>query len=227
MARATIGSLFILLILILSGCQTVNVDTREFLEAPLYGMVYDSEGNAVMGAVIMLDSKDRATTGIDGRFGYSSVSKGSHIISIEKKGMESVKVDFDFIDRKLVFYARLYSMKGLISLAEDAISTREWGAASKALERALAVSPYSPVALYLEAILLKKTGKTKDAVAILEGLVALDKGYRAAWMLLADCYESDLGDLSNAARCLMEALSLRADEETRKRLEGLKDKVGS
>jgi len=68
-------------------CQ--NLCGVELEAASLFGVVYDSEGEVLSGASLVLSSEHSAVSGSDGSYSFSSVDVGSYLMEVSLEGYES------------------------------------------------------------------------------------------------------------------------------------------
>ncbi len=222
------SAIVLLALVAVASCATQPgaPDPLAFDEAPLFGMVYDTDNQPCAGVAFKVDGGASLTTDVRGRFVLPSLSKGEHRLEASKDGYEDLAVTFQFLNRTDVLYLRMTSFSRLRAMAEESMDQRRWEEAGGLLERAKALNATDPVFLYLQALLAYRTERYPDAVGFLEDLI--DAGVREAhvYLLLADLYEKHLQDPGKAADNLAAYLELRADPEAGKRLEALRQSPG-
>ena len=169
-----------LCVLILSGCGTPP--PGRFRAAMLVGVVVNSAGRPVSGATVELNRLRSQETGMDGRFAFDGVRRGTRELSVSGEGYEATTVEVEFTDRRQLAYVRLVSKETLISSAVEHLEAGKNGAAKRKLARARALSEEEPdiEISYLSAIIAYRNGETRDAVEALEPLRTDPRSRKAA-----------------------------------------------
>ncbi len=165
-------TVFLLLVsLVLISCRTMNNSKPEqFTEAPLFGMIYDSNSSPAAGAKVILDGKDSAMSDINGRFLLYNVSRGPHILVIQKQGFEETRTAFNFTDRGQVLYSKLISDEYILDRLESDLKSNQMEEAASLLKRAQAVNRENIRLHYLKIIYLAKKREYKKALEETEAL---------------------------------------------------------
>lgn len=181
-------------------------------------MVYDYDGQHLLGVKIILDDKEGPTSDINGRFILPDIEYGPHTIGLTKDGYESASIDFQFLNKTQVLYMKLASFNQLITLAEGSIKNKKWVEAERTLFRAGKIDGANPVLRYVRSVLAYKTENYEKAESFLKAL--LDEGYDEAYvhLLLADVYEFGLNDYEKAAMYLKTFLERTQDDAIIERL---------
>lgn len=220
MGRSAIA---LLVALCAASCATqAEKEPLAFDRASLFGMIYDTDNQPCAGVALEVDGKAASSTDIRGRFVLPDLAMGEHRLDARKEGYEGLSVAFHFLNRTDVLYLRMFSLAGLLQMAEDELDQRRWSDAAALLGRARDLDDADPVLGYLLALLAYRTDRFQDAVGHLDGLVSGGCREPHVYLLLADLYEHHLDDPERAAANLASYLDLRADPEVRKRLEGLR-----
>ena len=127
----------LLIITLVSSCKSVDDGGfSQFDEAPLFGMIYDSESSPVAGAVVVLDDEKSSQTDINGRVLFSSVSRGEHSVVITKEGFEETRMVLNFSNRDQVLYSTLITLQNILDNLEGYLQTNKMTEAKSFLERA-------------------------------------------------------------------------------------------
>ncbi|MFO8065827.1 MAG: carboxypeptidase regulatory-like domain-containing protein [Spirochaetota bacterium] len=181
-ASRILGSLGIC-ILVLSSCGTPP--PGRFRTAMLVGVVVDSTGGPVAGATVELNRLRAQQTGIDGRFAFDKVRRGTRELSVSRDGYEEMTVEVEFTDRRQLAYVRLVSKEALISRAVEHLEAGDTAAAAETLSRAEALGEEEPdiEIAYLSAIIAYRNGDVQQAVEALEPLHAHPRFREAAQKL--------------------------------------------
>jgi tetratricopeptide (TPR) repeat protein len=194
---------------------------REFTSSPLAGMVYDGEQRPCAGARLTVDGEEGPRTDINGRFVIDALERGDHLVVVEKEGFETLEAPFSFVDRTQVLYLRVISQGQLLREAEEALAYGRLQEADGLLERAEALGPEDPIALYLRAVYFLKLEDAERAVGLLERVLARGARAPAVLLSLADIYQYRLKDNERAIGYLREYLRADEDPEVRARLAAL------
>ncbi len=217
----------LLLAITLVSCASQNLaDPNVFNKASLFGMIYDEDNQPCPGVKLSVDGSSDPKTGsisdIRGRFVIPELARGEHMVVARKEGFEDLSVEVLFLNKTDVLFLRMVSFGQLLTSAEKALEERKWEEAEGFLFRAEKLDPGDGVLLYLRAVRAYKVGMWDEAATFLNGV--LGKGIKepAVYLFLADLYERKLAEPQKAIKNLEEYLGMRADEETQKRLDGLK-----
>ena len=163
-------ALFALVILVLTACISSPPMPMEFEEAPLLGMIYDVEGSPVAGARVQIDEAEELLSDINGRFFIPSVTKGEHMITVEKDGYIGMEIPFSFLNKSQIVYIQFYTIDQLYDEAKEAAAAgRTIEAKEKVLSCLLFDEDHIP-SLFLQAILHYREGEYPSAMDIIEGL---------------------------------------------------------
>lgn len=145
-------------------CRSVDKNTfSNFTEAPLFGMIYDTESLPVVGAELVLDDKDTALTDINGRVLFGAVSRGEHLIVINKEGFEEARMVLNFSNRDQVLYSTLISLRNIIANLESSLKVGDILEARSLLDRASIINPDDIRLRYLKVVYLSDNMKYKEA----------------------------------------------------------------
>jgi tetratricopeptide (TPR) repeat protein len=166
--KIKVGILIVALFLPLS-CAGVQGVKRNMGQAVMYGMVYDDENMPVQGAVVSINGRVTAQTDIQGRFIINSKKRDSFLIELEKAGFEKVKAEFIF-DPLDALHFTLVNAQQLLSRSEEAMDGRRYEQAIVLCDRALALEPRQPEALFLKALALVQTKQYASARNVLREL---------------------------------------------------------
>lgn len=214
------------LLLILISCATARKENLyEFIEAPLFGMVYDYDNQPCADVQTVIDGKPGPATDINGRFAIDSLTRGKHTIVLSKEGYEERLVSFEFLNKSQILYLRVISFNQILREIEKAIEGDKWEEGESLFERAENIKRNDPVEMYLKAIFLKKKGDTENAVETL--LEILNLGYKEPYVYLAlgDMYQFVMNSPGKAIEYIERYLKSRGDREVQKRLDELKASV--
>jgi tetratricopeptide (TPR) repeat protein len=222
---ALMSALLMLGSLLLAG-SCMSLGDIKFDNAPLMGMVYDTENLPCQGAAILLDGWEKGQTDVNGRFVLADVGRGKHTLTVKKPGLETLNLPFNFVDRKQIAYLKVISLKQLLEKTEESIADKKLDLAEGYIERAKAIDPVNPVLLYINALFFTKQEKYTEAAGLLEQLVTL--GYKEAviYLTLADIYQYRLQNFEKAALALDIYVKMRPQPETKTRLDNLVNTYG-
>ncbi len=147
----------LLIITLVSGCKSVDAGGfSQFSEAPLFGMIYDSESSPVVGARVLLDDEKYSQTDINGRVLFSAVSRGDHSVVITKEGFEEVQMVLNFSNRDQVLYSTLISIESILDNLENALNIGKMTEAKYFLERASKINSDDIRFKYLNVVYLSE-----------------------------------------------------------------------
>ncbi len=159
-----IYSLLFIPVLLLS-CKSVDENTfANFNEAPLFGMIYDSESLPVAGAELVLDDEHTALTDINGRVLFSTVSRGEHDVVIRKEGFEEARMVLNFSNRDQVLYSTLISLQDILDKLASSLGIGRIDEAGLFLDRALLIDPKDIRLKYLKVVYLCESEEYSDAL---------------------------------------------------------------
>ncbi|MDA3938822.1 MAG: carboxypeptidase-like regulatory domain-containing protein [Spirochaetia bacterium] len=147
----------LLLITLASSCKSVdNGSFSQFTEAPLFGMIYDSESSPVAGALVVLDDEKSAKTDINGRVLFSAVSYGEHSVVITKDGFEETQMVLNFSNRDQVLYSTLFSLQNILDNLESSMQNGKMLEAKSFLMRASGINSEDIRLRYLNVVYLSE-----------------------------------------------------------------------
>ena len=162
----------LLIIVLISSCKSLDDgDFSHFDEAPLFGMIYDSESSPVTGAVVVLDDKKSSQSDINGRVLFSAVSQGDHSVVITKEGFEDVQMVINFSTRNQVLYSTLISIESILDNLENALSLGKIIDAESFLGRASKIDSNNIRVKYLNIVFLTKTDELEEALKEIDFLM--------------------------------------------------------
>ncbi len=155
----------LLIITLVSSCKSVDDGAfSQFSEAPLFGMIYDSESSPVVGALVVLDDEKSAKTDINGRVLFSAVSRGEHSIVITKEGFEEAKIELNFSNRDQVLYSTLISLQNILDNLESSMQISKMTEAKSFLERASGINSEDIRFRYLNVVYLTESREYTEAL---------------------------------------------------------------
>lgn len=165
----------LILITFISSCKSVdNGSFSQFTEAPLFGMIYDSESSPLVGATVVLDDQKSFQTDINGRVLFSAISQGDHSVVISKEGFEETRMVLNFSNRDQVLYTTLISLYNILNNLESSLQTGKLTEAKSFLDRALKIDSEDIRFKYLHVIYLSEV---KEYERALKEIVLLRKSY--------------------------------------------------
>ncbi|MCK5153878.1 MAG: carboxypeptidase regulatory-like domain-containing protein [Spirochaetales bacterium] len=154
----------LLIIILISGCKSVDDGGfSHFDEAPLFGMIYDSESSPVTGAVVVLDGEKSSKTDINGRVLFSAVSQGEHSVVISKEGFEDVRMVLNFSNRDQVLYSTLISLHNILDNMESSMQTGKMAEVKSFLMRASKIDSDDIRFRYLNVVYLAEIKEYTEA----------------------------------------------------------------
>ena len=213
------------LTLFVSGCVTPERRNTEFEAAPLFGMLYDYQGQPCSAAIIIIDNEIEVQTDINGRFVIQNLSNGRHTLYMVKEGYERLSVDFTFADRNQVLYLNAVSFEQLLEQIEQALEEKNYSQAQSHLQRADSIKRNHPISMYLKAIYFVGLEQYPQAISTLMQLLNNNQPDPSIHLFLADIYEYYLQDPANAIVNLEEYLKALEDAEIEQRLISLKSQL--
>lgn len=155
----------VLIIVLVSSCKSVdNADLGQFSEAPLFGMIYDSESSPVVSAMVVLDDAKSAKTDINGRVLFGAVSYGDHSVVITKEGFEEVRIVLNFSNRNQVLYSTLISLSNILDNIESYLQTGKLTETKSFLTRASKIDSDDIRFKYLKIVYLTKVNEIEEAL---------------------------------------------------------------
>jgi len=150
---------------IISGCKSVDDGGfSQFDEAPLFGMIYDSESSPVDGALVVLDDGESSQTDINGRVLFGSVSRGEHSVAISKEGFEETRIVLNFSNRDQVLYSTLISIESILDNLENTLNIGKMTEAKSFLKRAEKINSEDIRFRYLNVVYLSEINEYTDAL---------------------------------------------------------------
>jgi tetratricopeptide (TPR) repeat protein len=208
--------------LISQGGAKDDKSYQDFDEATFMGMVYDYDNRPCSDALIIIDEVEGPRTDMNGRFFLQSISRGTHEITIKKKGYEDLTIGFDFYSRSQVLHVNLISFDQLLDMADEAVSQGRLHESEQSLKRAEKIRPGDPVSQYLRAVICRERGDITGAVEVLQSI--LDGGYQGpyVYLTLGNLCEYHLCDCERAMFYLEKYLQYERNDEVEQRLIDLK-----
>lgn len=158
-----IYSLLLIITLIFSCKSMDDGGFSQFDEAPLFGMIYDSESSPVVGALVVLDDEKFVKTDINGRVLFSAVSQGEHSVVISKEGFEEVRMVLNFSNRDQVLYSTLISLHNILDNIENYLQTGKMTDAKSFLTRASKIDSDDIRFRYLNVVYLVEVKEYTEA----------------------------------------------------------------
>ena len=165
----------LLIITLVSSCKSVDDGSfSQFSEAPLFGMIYDSESSPVASAMVVLDDEKSAKTDINGRVLFSAVSQGEHSVVINKEGFEEARIELNFSNRDQVLYSTLISLHNILDNLESSLQTGKMAEAKSFMIRASKINSDDIRFRYLNVVYLSENKEYPEAF---DKIVLLRKTY--------------------------------------------------
>ncbi len=210
---------------VLAACQSMDNSTiSPFTEAPLFGMIYDSESSPVSGAKVILDDTATAFTDINGRVVLQAVSRGEHTVVIQKKGFEEMRIKVNFSSREQVLYANLLSMDTILGNMEKALLSGKLTEAEAFMQRASSINPRNIRLQYLIAMYHVRKKSYAQALTELKRLSAQYPDDPYLVMTRAHILFFGLGQKDSSIRILQSYFSLHTNEEVENLIKTLSDR---
>lgn len=157
--------ILLLIITFISSCRSVdNGSSIQFDEAPLFGMIYDSESSPVVGAVVVIDDDKSFQTDINGRVLFSTVLRGEHFVVIKKEGFEEARIELNFSNRDQVLYSTLISLQNILDNLESSLQNCKLTEAKSFLDRASKINSDDIRFKYLKIVYLTKINELEEAL---------------------------------------------------------------
>jgi len=155
----------LLIIILVSSCNSIDDGSFSlFNEAPLFGMIYDSESSPVVSAFVVLDDEKFSQTDINGRVLFRAVSRGNHSVVITKEGFEEVRMVLNFSNRNQVLYAILISLQNILDNLESTMHSGKMLEAKLFLARASKINSDDLRFKYLKIVYLTKINELEKAL---------------------------------------------------------------
>lgn len=161
---------YILSLLLISAlflsCKSVDENAFvQFIEAPLFGMIYNSESSPVAGAMVVLDDEKSSQTDINGRVLFSAVSSGEHLVVINKEGFEEARIELNFSNRDQVLYSTLISLQNILDNLESSLQIGKMTEAKLFLGRASKINSENIRLRYLDVVYLAESKEYTEAAS--------------------------------------------------------------
>ncbi len=178
---------FLIVIVLITGCASLEDDNPgHFEDAPLMGMIYDSESFPVSGALVVIDDDKSAQTDINGRVLFGAIPFGIHSVVIAKEGFEEVGTVLNFSNRDQVLYSTLVSLTNILNSLEAALKQGQLSDAASYLHRASKIDSGDIRYKYLNVVYLTKRGECKK---VLDEIEILRKSYPDDPYIVMTCAE--------------------------------------
>jgi hypothetical protein len=156
--------ILLLIITLVSSCKSVDNDGfSQFDEAPLFGMIYDSESSPVVGALVVFDDIKSSQTDINGRILFGAVSRGEHSVVITKEGFEEAQMVLNFSNRDQVLYSILISLQNILDNLESHLQVGKMKEAESFLMRASKIDSDDIRFRYLNVVYKTEVKKYPEA----------------------------------------------------------------
>jgi hypothetical protein len=147
---------------------------RTFSRAPLSGIALDEDGNPLKAVLITLNNSRKELTDRNGRFIFTDVRRGEHIVTASLEGFECIKeTGFSFLDRTELLTLRLISLDSIADSAFDALKEGNFSKADLLLRRCEDAGGCD-YAAFLRGMYLYLTDNISDAKALFQEII--DKG---------------------------------------------------
>jgi len=212
---------FIVLTL-LSACASAQMkDPRAFMDAPLFGMIYDHDNLPVPNVVLTINGKSVAESDLTGRFVIPRLLKGDHSVTVTKPGYETLLVKLAFQNDTQVLYLQMYSQLQLVEMAEKKIDSRNWAQAKALLARAGRINQKDPTYQYVDAILEFRTGNPQKSIDRLNELLKAGVDDPSVLLFLADIYQYSLDRPADAVPYLKRYLEQKGNDAVSARLNAI------
>ena len=214
----------LLIMTLISSCKSVDENAFvNFSEAPLFGMIYDSESLPVVGAKLMLDDEKSAITDINGRVLFGAVSRGEHLVVINKEGFEEARIVLNFSNRDQVLYSTLISLQNILDNLESSLRIGKIADAGVFLERASGINSNDIRFKYLNVVYLVESKEYTEAFAEIDLLKKTYPDDPYIIMTQAKILFYGLGQKEDALDLLKNFLLANRNEE----LESIMEKMDS
>lgn len=172
---ATLLPTVLLFIFSCAGSTSLWLKPERFTRAPLWGMVYDHQGQPCRNVSIRCGFR-RSETDFNGRFVIQDLPRGKHRLILGGAGYESLAVDIRFTDRRQIFHAVLSRTGERITEAANLLVASEFERAERILFPDGIQPSKDPETLWLQTWLLWKTGRSDQAATFLDTLQRLCPG---------------------------------------------------
>lgn len=213
---------------IISGCKSIDNDSfNQFEQAPLFGMIYNSESSPVAGAVVVLDDVKSSQTDINGRVLFGEVSRGEHSVLITKEGFEEVWMVLDFSNRNQVLYSTLISLQNILDNLESHLQVGRITESKSFLDRASGINSEDIRFRYLNVVYLMAIKEYPEA---LEEIVLLRKSYPDdpyLTMTHAKILFFGLNKKKDALKVMQKLLLLNRNEDFKSLLEKIDSEINT
>lgn len=197
----------------------------------LQGMIYDRAGNPVTDAIIEIEGKAMGVSDLNGRFYISHMAPGTYRVKVQKEGYLPYEGTVAIRSHADVLYVGMVSWEDLCRRVEQALQEGRWGEAEEAVSRALEIKPDEPLVRFLAAVVYaipaRPERRPDRAIELLERLISEGHREPAIYLMLADLYEYDVGNLVKAAEYLSSYLSLKDDAKVRERLSDVERRLNA
>ncbi len=204
----------LILVLILYGCvSTGNDGPFQPAEAPLMGMIYDTENNPVTGAEVIMDGTNTALSDINGNVILYRVTKGEHSFIIRKKGFEAVYCTLNVSSSRQVLYTALTSMETILDKLEKALTLNKTGEAALLRTQAWKIDPDNAQYRYLNTVYLVQTGNYPDALQEIKTLLKIYPANPSLLLTEVKILSSGLRENSRALEVLQSIPSSSTTDE--------------
>lgn len=158
--------LFLIVALVFCSCQTIKRLERHDV---MHIMVYDLENKAVQGMKFTLDGNYTGTSDIYGRllldFGKNADSN-NHTLKGNKAGYSFVEDTISFVQSGILYY-KIGTAEQYLREAEKCADEGDLILALNYIERGESLEKSDDI-FYLHAVLLYKTGKSDEALEIID-----------------------------------------------------------
>ncbi len=215
------GFIFLLTALLMACSSFEKGNPINPSEAPLFGMIYDSESNPVNGAEVVLDGESKAHTDVNGRVLFNDVALGKHRIVIRNDGFETAKIELDFFNRDQVLYTTLISMQHILDELEASLEAEKYYKAQDLVSRAESVDPENVRFRYLKTVYLYRVNEYTTALEVIEGLLQRYPGEPNLLMTKASIMYAGLNKKSEARALLQEYLETNKNKEMAELIDSL------
>lgn len=167
MRNIAIKNLFIFFVFltVFTSCESINQEKDE----NIYLMIYDYESCALQNVEIYIDDECIGRSDVYGRFIISSLKDSEnkfHNLTLKKEGYFEVKDEITFNPMSGLYY-RMASSEQLMEVAEEEFDSNQNEKALDSIRKSLLVKENDD-GFFLEALILKKMGKTEEMKKSLE-----------------------------------------------------------
>ncbi|UTC66269.1 MULTISPECIES: hypothetical protein [unclassified Treponema] len=170
--------LFLLTLVLASGCSSVWSKKYKDDAGVMYGMIYDENEEGVSGVSVKVNGRLKAVSDGQGRFIlkflYADIQdKKEQKIEFEKEGYEKLEEVFYYEPMSLL-HIKMESGEEIIKKAETALDEKDYLRAEELLERSINIEDLRDGSLFLKAVIRYKEGKKKEAGELLEKIKEKD-----------------------------------------------------